>query len=450
MSFKSIFLSALLILGPVFCVSAQDDYNCFTVLAGKNATTDGSVLLGHNEDDGGEQMLNMYIVPADASKGTVRYMWAEFPGQSAADGFMNEYGVCVVSDSCPSKEDVEDYTDGGIYYDLRVDAAKYAKTAREAVELIGQRVEKYGYSSSGRTYIVADPNEGWFISIVRGRHWAARRVADNEVAIIPNYYVVDKVDLSDAENYLGSSDLVEYAIQRGWYNPETDGEFSFRKAYGAPSTFASYRNTERHKAVLNYFNRVEFPYSEDTFPVALTLPYKVNVQNIMDALNNHSEEREDGKHPANVCYETTVLSAVFQLRNDRPLDKGCLMWLAPTKPCVQAYVPWYLGMTKIPEGFSRFDSAEEAQQKHFSDGKDLKVNYPDGAYFKYVDMWNDISEDYSNKIIQRKESKDVFQAKMFKKQSRLDKLVKILPGKWASWLMNRFTAKWVARSLELE
>ena len=46
--------------------------NCFGIIAGKNATTDGSVLVGHNEDDGGEQMLNMYV--ADFG------IWAEFPG----------------------------------------------------------------------------------------------------------------------------------------------------------------------------------------------------------------------------------------------------------------------------------------------------------------------------------------------------------------------------------
>ena len=35
--------------------------NCFAIIAGKGTTVDGSVLFGHNEDDSGEQMLNVYL-----------------------------------------------------------------------------------------------------------------------------------------------------------------------------------------------------------------------------------------------------------------------------------------------------------------------------------------------------------------------------------------------------
>lgn len=445
MNLRTILLTASITLSAA--LSAQE-FNCYGILAGKDATVDGSVLLGHNEDDPGEQMLNVYMVPADAANGTARYLWAEFPGMEASDSFMNEYGVCVVSDSCPSKEDVEDYSDGGILYNVRVDVAKYARTAREAVEIIGQRVEKFGYTGSGRTYIVADQNEGWFVSVVRGRHWVARRIADDEVAIIPNFYVIDKVDLSDTADFMGSHDIIDYAIQRGWYNPETDGEFSFRKAYGAEKTFASPRNYIRHQSVLNYFTNSDYPYSDDTFPVALVLKDKVSVQNIMEALSLHKDGDAEGKHPANVCYETTVLSSVFQLRSDRTPDKGCIMWLAPTKPCAQAYIPWYLGMTKIPDGFSRYTTAAEAQEKHFSDAENLRTNYPEGLYFKYVDAWNALSEDYSGRIAGVTESRNALQAKVFKKQARLDKWIRRLPAGWASGLMDRFTSKWVRKTVE--
>ena len=54
---------------------------CFGIIAGKNATTDGYVYLGHNEDQSGEQMLNIYNVPATPDR--LAYLWFEFPGAKA-------------------------------------------------------------------------------------------------------------------------------------------------------------------------------------------------------------------------------------------------------------------------------------------------------------------------------------------------------------------------------
>ena len=55
---------------------------CFGIIAGRGATTDGYVYLGHNEDQWGEQMLNIYNVPA--GKDRCAYLWFEFPGQRGA------------------------------------------------------------------------------------------------------------------------------------------------------------------------------------------------------------------------------------------------------------------------------------------------------------------------------------------------------------------------------
>ena len=48
----------------------ENPFSCFSVLAGKNATTDGSVMFAHNEDDWGDRMVNFYKVPrADHQNG---------------------------------------------------------------------------------------------------------------------------------------------------------------------------------------------------------------------------------------------------------------------------------------------------------------------------------------------------------------------------------------------
>ena len=74
---KKILTTLALLLGCLG-LSAAQDYNCFSVIAGRDATVDGSVLMAHNEDDSGEQMLNIYVVPG--GERNLRYIWCEFPG----------------------------------------------------------------------------------------------------------------------------------------------------------------------------------------------------------------------------------------------------------------------------------------------------------------------------------------------------------------------------------
>ena len=149
-----------MLLSVISTSFAEDYYNCFGVIAGKNTTKDGYVILAHNEDDAGELMINFYAGE--------KYLWQEIPGFEASDAFLNRHGVAIVSDSCHSREDTENYTDGGIYHNLRVQVAERARTAREGVRIIGELVEKYGYRGSGRTYLLADSEEGWAVSVVKG------------------------------------------------------------------------------------------------------------------------------------------------------------------------------------------------------------------------------------------------------------------------------------------
>lgn len=217
-------IAAVMAFGTV----AQAQEECFAIAVGRAASADGSVIYGHNEDDRGEQLINMYVTqpqPApsarDYGKQTAKYLWAELAGMEVADAFLNEYGVCIVSDNCKSREDKPELIDGGVLYEIRLNVARYAHTAREGVKIIGDLVERYGYNQSGRTYVIADTREAWFVVVVYGRHWAAARVPDDEVALMSNFYTVTKVDLEDTENYAGSADIIQYAVERGWYDPST-------------------------------------------------------------------------------------------------------------------------------------------------------------------------------------------------------------------------------------
>ena len=110
---------------------------CFGILAGRNATTDGYVYLGHNEDQGSPAMLNIYNVPANDWR--CSYLWFEFPGQKAGDSFVNEYGVGITSDKCKSREDK---ATGTVIYEVRTTVAQKARSSRSLLPLTGVMLRK--------------------------------------------------------------------------------------------------------------------------------------------------------------------------------------------------------------------------------------------------------------------------------------------------------------------
>ena len=388
-------------------VAAAQDENCFSVIAGRAATVDGSVLMAHNEDDHGEQMLNIYVVPATDK--SLRYIWCEFPGMEVSDVYMNQFGVSVASNGCPSREDRGVLTGNGVLYEIRQSVARYARTAREAVVIIGTMVETFGYKGSGRSYIVADPSEGWVVSVVKGKHWVAQRVPDDKVMTIPNYYVIGEINLDDEENFAGSDDIVDYAISRGWYDPAKDGAFSFAKAYSSEKSLASINNQARHHQAWNYFFGMDRPGEFASIPRK-----KVSLRDMMNVLSIHNVPDAEGHLVNCICNENTVLASIFQLRPWSDFDAGCVMWNAMGHPCCQVFVPWYAGITEAPAGLGRFKTWKEAEKKHMTDAKDKRKNYPDHFYWKYFEGW-DITHDPSV------EQREVFRArKDFENQKTKD------------------------------
>jgi len=405
---KRLFALIPLLLPSFFCSAQEEDgFNCFGIMVGKNASADGSIILAHNEDDNDEQMLNAYF--------TKETFWAELPGMEVADAFMNKWGVSVVSDNCKSREDRDDFTDGGILYHVRVNVAKRAHTAREGVAIVAELVEKYGYRDSGRSYLIADRDEIWMVSVVKGRHWVAQRIPDDMVVIIPNYYVIDKINLADKDNFAGSPDIITYAQSRGWYDPKKDGEFSFRKAYASDAGRAAAFNVERHKDSFKAFGIT----TEDPFnmPFGFKPSAKVTLNDVMNALSSHREKWAVGS----ISRKYTVVSTIFQYRRELPMELGTVCWLAMGHPDVEPYFPVYLGMDKMPKNFGRFFSTTIAEDRHLTDCKDMRKNYPDGVWWKHLDRWEKIFADPENQEMKAWEMSTKMQQEIFNSQESFEK-----------------------------
>jgi len=414
--------------------------SCTTIVVGKKASADGSVLVAHNEDDSGKVVIRLHVVRRNEHPGAYRltngtlvykephtmltipvpessyaYIWSEMPGMDFSDSYINEYGVVIMSDWAASREDKPSLVNGGIRYYLRRLAIEQARTAREAVEIMGALIEKYGYGHPGRVYIVADPNEAWIVQVVYGKHWLAQRVPDDAVVVVPNKYVSRQVNLSDTENFLGSKDLIEYAIERGWYDPERDGVFDFTKVYGRPDVISASWNVYRQQMGLYLLTGKIYPIHD--LPFAAKPDHKITIEELMSVMRSVStlvtEQTKYGNaikgsfhrnlpvRPISVW--TTQESFVIQLRSWLPPIIGVVYWRAPGIPDINVYIPIYLGMiySDFPEPYKYADP----------DHIDMK-----SAYWAFRVFTNFVDLDYPNKIDMIKSYQNRTESEFFKLQ----------------------------------
>lgn len=420
---KSILL--LMILLSAACLQAEEDsLNCFTILAGKDTTADGSVLLAHNEDDHGRLLVNAYKVPAQEHnqgelvtlkngatlpqvKNTPALLWLEIPEADFADAYINEYGVAVTSNSCPSREDKPELSKGGIGFMLRRLIAERAQTARDGVRIAGELISQFGYNSSGRTYIIADAKEGWFMQLVKGKHWVARRVPDDEVAVIANCYTIGAVDLNDTKNVLASPELIAYAIQRGWYDPEKDGAFDFARAYSDPNNLVDMRNVLRQWQGTRLLAAKSHPV-EERLPFSFKPRRDIRLNDLFRVLRDHYEgtaydlsdhfksgSPNSGKNRT-ICTESTQYAFVAQLRDWLPAEIAYSAWICFRRPDSNAFSPWYVSGRQFPEGYGL--DGGNALKNHFTPLPPQTLEDPNLAFNTFAKLSEMVDRQYKTRI----------------------------------------------------
>ncbi|HMA63348.1 MAG TPA: C69 family dipeptidase [bacterium] len=408
-----------LILLLIFSLARAENFNCFTILAGREATKSGCVLLAHNEDDYGQQVVNFYKVKSQdfTEKDSITlkngarllqevernaYVWLQIPGLDFSDSYFNDQGVVIASDGCRSREDRSDLTDGGIGYWLRRLMAERANSARQAVKIGGHLVEKYGYYSSGRSYCIADTAEAWIMAVVKGRRWVARRIPDDHVAVIPNFYTIQDINLNDTLNYLASDDIITYAKKRGWYDPEEDGEFNFRQVYGAGLDHPS--NVNRMGRGVNLLSEKQYEIDSSTrLPFSFQPRKKLSRQDLMKVLRDHYENtelaasNEDSIHTNKnrpICTRATKYGFVAQLTPKEPLEENSVLWLAPGRSCSMPAIPIYFSIEKFPSELQQFSSPQIALENQYKEFENPYQNNSEHLFVKIIEYCDYYDENY--------------------------------------------------------
>ena len=274
---------------------------CTNFLVTKGATTDGSTFVTYAADSHVLYGELYYRAAASFPKGTEFEVIDWDSGRPLGKikqaevtysvvGNMNEYQL-VIGETTYGGVDCLQHCDGIIDYgSLIYITLQRAKNAREAIKVMAELVEEYGYASEGESFSIADPNEVWIMEMIgkgkphydtikgkpvlnkkwnNGAVWVARRIPDGYVCAHANQARITTFPMEKAsKNSISSKnlkkifdkdvdvvyaeDVVEFARMKGLYKG-TDENFSFSDTYN-PVTFSGARACEAR--VYAFFNRV--------------------------------------------------------------------------------------------------------------------------------------------------------------------------------------------------
>lgn len=253
---------------------------CTSIMVGKKASADGSVMTSHTCDShrtrswldivparkhkAGE-MVTMVKRTKDDSHAMPTYKHVpvgEIPQVEYTHGFintaypcMNDHQLAIGESTFGGRKSL--HSDSGLIdcQQLVRLMLEHCTTAREAIRLAGELTKKYGWSDEGECLTIADKNEVWALEIVGpgkgnlGSIWAAQRVPDGHVSVNANASRIRRIDLNNPDYFMASENVFQVAQDSGWWNPE-DGPFEFCYAYD-PAGRTSFAARRREWRVLD-------------------------------------------------------------------------------------------------------------------------------------------------------------------------------------------------------
>ncbi|MEN8154424.1 MAG: C69 family dipeptidase [Acidobacteriota bacterium] len=360
---------------------------CFMIMAGRDTTTDGSVLLAHNNDltgkeasliekfpglkhEPGEHILFPSGLKIPQVDETLEWMVLRiYKGFAEGDAVaVNEFQVAIAGglalgdDRNENAVKADPLIKKGLTGGVRYIALQRSRTARECVELIGSLYTKHGVTYPSGVGI-ADPDEIWYMESGGGRSWAAVRIPDDAVWVQANGYRIGEIDFKDKSNFLTSPKLKEFAVKKGLWNP-SGGKFNFARAFGRKkrtpeNRFYNSRRIWRGMSLLE--PSLDLDPDSEKFPLFIRPEEKINLKKLFSILRDHYNgtrydiysEKEDSRRERSIAVPGSVHTNVLQLRGWMPHDIGAVLWAGVGPVPFSIYVPFYFGINTVPEPFGK-------------------------------------------------------------------------------------------------
>ena len=396
-------------------LAAQRADACTNVIITAGASADGSCMVSYAADSHwlfGE----LYFRPAASHKAgsplAIREWDTNKPLGSIAQvahtyqtmGNMNEHQLIIGETTWGGREEQMDPEGVMDYGSLIYVTLQRATTAREAIRIIVELANEYGYPSEGETFSIADTKEAWVMDLVgkgagnKGIVWVARRIPDGYICAHANQARITRFPQNDPENCLFAPDVISFAREKGWYSG-SDADFSFRDAYNKLEFGAARGCDARAWSAFNILCDGQFTYEENgrevTRPASDWLDYamgydlegemplfvkpsrKITMKNVADVMRDHFEGTPmdmtvDIGAGGNACpyrwrpmefkwgdktyvneraiaTQQTGFWFVAQARGWLPDELGALIWFGCDDAATSYVTPIYVNSTKVPE-----------------------------------------------------------------------------------------------------
>lgn len=437
----SIILIALLI-------GSFDVLACTDIIVGRKASVDGSVITSHTgaapecrvhviygQKFKSGDLAPVYYGLQDVDKplyeygkiiGYIPQALETYTYFHSAYSHINEFQLAIAESTMSQKKELQVSIETGKQIMTIEQAQAFAlqrcKTAREAILLITSLMDKYGFQTScgpeSEALCIADPNEAWVLEVFSvgpdwdpesgetGAIWAAQRVPDHHIAIVPNWSIIKEIDLSKPEEFMASKNYQQVAIDHGWWRPESGKPFIWQEVYSPVprewsisrfwlfySKYAPNLKDWPDKTAQSPFdgNTPYYQYIEplSMFPFSVKPEKKLSVQDVIafqrelyegttyDMTNdkNWMVPGKDGKYVKSplatpfptkaqrelldITYRRMVVRGgygmVTQLRNWLPNDIGGVYWYYADNQYVSTYIPIYAGATDVSSSLYTYD-----------------------------------------------------------------------------------------------
>lgn len=261
--------------------------SCTNILIGREATEDGSTIGTYSCD--GPPYGAIQVIPAESFPPGTLTAIHENKGHDSLKDYLDSIGNLKVIGSMPQVRETYAYINTECCFDhepsggvnryglttgestiggrpelmnskgllwaysnsknsaLLAIALQRAKTAREAIRVMGSLAEKYGYAQTREHLTVTDEKEVWAFEIFgpgadwtpgsgkSGAVWCAQRIPDGQVGVCANRSRIAEIDLNRPDSFMASPNVHSLAIEKGWWNSKNGNPFVWREAYAKPT-----------------------------------------------------------------------------------------------------------------------------------------------------------------------------------------------------------------------
>lgn len=402
--------------------------SCTTIMVGKKASTDGSVITSHTCDanyrtwvdivpaavydrdttmeiyqyrlhsktiKGKEGMIFKGIIPQ--AKKTYKFVDTAYP-------CLNEKQLGIGESTITGRKELVNENGMFMIEELERVVLQRCTTAREAITLMGELIEEYGYGDWGECLTIADKNEVWHYEVFgEGRDkvggvWAAVRIPDDHVGVNANNSRISNIDIEDTDNYMASKNVFEVAERLGFWDGKEP--FCFWKAY----TGGNYYGEDKSFHIREFFilNKLapslHLSFDSRELPISVKPDKPVSPETVMKLLMETYEGTEfditknlkivqKGKGSGQGVVDTIISPAanpwmtrdmrnmlnalkpgsvagnrlvavpqcsyftVIQLNANYPDAIGGILWLGFDNPGESPQIPIFCGTTDLPMSF---------------------------------------------------------------------------------------------------